>query len=257
MKDMSSQIQMTQLEWQIKSQSWLLGMTDVKQTFSLSSRGRLADPKTLILFISFFSDSESDAEAFTKVVLAFNPHAEVKACSSRDAFTWRQEGKSIVLWKWLRLSCSTLLWQSSSDRAYSVEVKGHLNMTAWKMICSDIRSWLWLQFVVLSLYWAERTRVQAGLDSILNSNVPSHKLGTPVTGGTSQAWRGFCLYCRLMLLLTKAMRADWWQIRNVDKGSSHLYLTSTFPRGPFFLVANVLISGPTATPVKRSPQQCK
>lgn len=66
-----------------------MGITDAKQTFSLSSRGRLADANTLILFISFLSESESKFNAFKKVVLAFNPHADVKACSSRDAFTWR------------------------------------------------------------------------------------------------------------------------------------------------------------------------
>lgn len=97
-KDISSQTQMTQLEWQIKTLIWLFGMTAVKQTFSLSSRGRLAEPKILILFISFFSDSESKSEAFVKVVLAFNPHADVKACSSRDAFTWRQEEENKVLY---------------------------------------------------------------------------------------------------------------------------------------------------------------
>lgn len=62
-------------------------MTDVKLTSFLSSRGRLADPNTLILFMIFLSESLSEAKEFTNVVLAFNPHASVKACSSRAAFT--------------------------------------------------------------------------------------------------------------------------------------------------------------------------
>lgn len=88
-KQVSIQTQLNQLESQIKTMIWLLGITDAKQTFSLSSRGRLADPNTLILFISFFSESESELNADEKFVLAFNPQADVKACSSRDAFTWR------------------------------------------------------------------------------------------------------------------------------------------------------------------------
>lgn len=62
-------------------------MTDGKLTSSLSSRARLADPNTLILLSIFLFESLSEAEEFKKVVLAFNPHAAVKACSSRDAAT--------------------------------------------------------------------------------------------------------------------------------------------------------------------------
>lgn len=113
-------------------------------------------------------------KSFYERCLGFQPPCWCKGLFFQRCIYLKARGgeQSIVLRKWLRLSCSTLLWLSRSDRAYSVEVKGHLNMTARKMICSDIRLRLWLQLVVLSLCWAERRTVQAGFHSILNSNVP-------------------------------------------------------------------------------------
>lgn len=322
---------MTQLEWQIKTLIWLLGMTVVKQTFSLSSRGRLADPKTLILFISFFSDSESESKAFTNVVLAFNPHADVKACSSRDAFTWRQEEENKVLYSGNGWDCPAAhfcVWAGVTElillRSRVILIWQREKWSALILDC-DCGSSLWF-----CPCWAERTMVQAGFHSILNSSVPLHKLrlclpcfpgrvGTPPVTGVpvkhdvekllSNGLMGFCLYGQLMLVLTKAKRTDWWQIRTQKekfdqkkevKPGNNMLLDEAMARGfcqlffsplqkkysfscswkklhlsgmlikkvvtctwqvlfledLFFLIANINISGPTATPVKNSPQQC-
>lgn len=81
-------VQNTKYEYQNSQQFLVNG----KLTCSLSTGGRLAAPSILIFSTSFLSFGSVRASRVALLKsLAFAPHADEKACSSRDACTLRRE----------------------------------------------------------------------------------------------------------------------------------------------------------------------